>query len=244
MGNIISGKSIDDEEKCITPPIRRNSFDEKPFDEKPFDEKQIDEKQIDDHLERAMKRAAVESYRLPEIPGYNEGINGWDNDANNTINNWFDVCKEYRWRYQFILDRNYQFATRLNTTSIIFSSILSIFSGFKLWQNSIDFQNVSNIVMLISNTIIAGITSLSKRYIDDSRNEKMRNFIENMDQFIGIIHSQAMVAPIYRIQSSQFIQMNISNYTNMMTACPNLSLSEYILAKKKYKEYTDKIKIN
>jgi len=197
-------------------------------------------------MEMAQRAAAAQSYRLPEIfnDGINDQVNGWDSDANNTINNWFDVCKEYRWRYQFILDRNYYFANQLNSLSIIFSSVLSIFSGFKLWQNSLNFQTASNIVMLISNTVIAGITTLSKKYIDDSRNEKMRTFIENMDKFIGVIHSQAMVAPIYRMDSSQFIKSNISTYTDMMTTCPNLSLSEYILAKEKYKEYLEKMDQN
>jgi hypothetical protein len=191
--------------------------------------------------EEQRPRVLAETYRLPELPGHNEGINGWDEAANDTINNWFEVSKEYRWRYQFVLDRNYYFAAQLNSVSIIFSSFLSIFSGFKLWQTSSDFQNASNIVMLISNTFIAGITTLSKKYIDDSRNEKMRTFIESMDKFIGVIHSQAMVAPIYRIHSSEFIRTNISMYTDMMTTCPNLSLSEYTLAKKKYKEYITKI---
>jgi hypothetical protein len=50
-----------------------------------------------------------------------------------------------------------------------------------------------------------------------------------------------MVAPIYRMDSSQFIKSNISTYTDMMTTCPNLSLSEYILAKEKYKEYVEKM---
>jgi len=191
--------------------------------------------------EEQLPRAALESYRLPEMTGYNEGINGWDEAANETINNWFEVSKEYRWRYQFVLDRNYYFAAQLHSLSIIFSSFLSIFSGFKLWQTSTEFQNGSNIVMLISNTFIAGITTLSKKYVDDSRNEKMRTFIESMDKFIGVIHSQAMVAPIYRIHSSDFIKLNISTYTDMMTTCPNLSLAEYTLAKKKYKEYILKI---
>jgi hypothetical protein len=50
-----------------------------------------------------------------------------------------------------------------------------------------------------------------------------------------------MVAPIYRMNSSEFIKSNISTYTDMMTTCPNLSLNEYTLAKKKYKEYISKI---
>jgi len=186
-------------------------------------------------------RAIAETCKLPEMVGNNEGINGWDIAANDTINNWFEVSKEYRWRYQFVLDRNYYFSAQLHSLSIVFSSFLSIFSGFKLWQTSTDFQNASNIVMLISNTFIAGITALSKKYIDDSRNEKMRTFIESMDKFIGVIHSQAMVAPIYRIHSSEFIRLNISTYTDMMTACPNLSLSEYTLAKRKYKEFLSKM---
>ena len=41
-----------------------------------------------------------------------EDINGWDTNATRTINNWFDTCRLYRWRYQFILDRNYNFKNK------------------------------------------------------------------------------------------------------------------------------------
>jgi hypothetical protein len=96
--------------------------------------------------------------------------------------------------------------------------------------------------MLVSNSVIAGITTLSKKYIDDSRNEKIRNFVESMDKFIGNIHSQATVAPIYRMDSFTFIQNHIAYYTDLMTNCPNLTTSELALAKKKYRTYLENLK--
>jgi hypothetical protein len=181
------------------------------------------------------------SYRLPETPAFMNHDNGWDNNANETIQSWFNTCKEFRWRYQFILDRNYWLAGQLNTISIVSSSLLSIFSGFKLWTTQSDFQSASNIIMLISNSFVAGVTTLSKKYIDDSRNEKIRNFIESMDKFIGNLHAQVTVAPIYRMQSYTFIQQNIAEYTRLMTNCPNLSTSELLMAKEKYGNYLKNI---
>jgi len=180
------------------------------------------------------------SYRVPVFN--TETINGWDDDASKTIQNWFDTCKEYRWRYQYILDQNYKFAGQLNTISIVFSSLLSIFSGIKLWQQDNLFQNASNVVMLVSNTVIAGVTTLSKKYIDDSRNEKIRTFVENTDKFLGNIHAQVMVAPVYRTDSHHFIQTHIAYYTDLMTNCPNLSTTELTLAKKKYQIYLNNLK--
>jgi hypothetical protein len=189
-------------------------------------------------------RMVGSSYQIPRMHGYNDGINGWDTNANETIQNWFDTCKEYRWRYQFILDRNYWFAGQLNTVSIVFSSILSIFSGIKLWQKKDIFQDASNVVMLVSNSVIAGITTLSKKYIDDSRNEKIRVFVEKMDKFIGSIHAQVSVAPIYRIESYLFINQHTPDYTQLMTNCPNLTTTELDIAKRRYREYLEKMKVS
>ena len=185
------------------------------------------------------ERRAV-SYQVPHT--FQNNQNGWDKDANDTIQNWFDICKEYRWRYQYILDRNYFLAGQFSTISIVFSSLLSVFSGIKLWQQNTSFQNASTVVMLVSNTIIAGITTLSKKYIDDSRNEKIKTFVENMDKFLGNLHAQVMVAPVYRVDSNYFIQNHIAYYTDLMTNCPNLTTSELALAKKKYRTYLENLK--
>ena len=219
-------------------PERRNSFDERLKD---INQHDIEQAERAYRAQLQENRDPAVSYRLPQEPAQNYGINGWDDSANRTINNWYDTCRLYRWRYQFILDRNYNFASRLNTASVVFSSVLSIFSGFKLWKNDLSFQNASNIVMLISNTCIAGITTLSKKYIDDSRNEKIRNYIENIDKFIGIVHSQAMIAPNYRLHSHDFINSNIETYTQLMTTCPNMSIAEYALAKQEYQIFLEKM---
>ena len=164
-------------------------------------------------------------------------INGWDTDANKTIQNWFNCFKEYRWIYQYILDRNYKISTNLILLSVIGSSTLSVFSGFKMWISLTDFQNASNIIMLVSNIVIAGVTTMSKRYIDDSRNEKIRLFVEQCDKFIGIIYAQVSLAPIYRIPANIFFRDYCESYTNLMTSVPNLSIDEMELSKKNYLLY-------
>ena len=230
MGNYYSQEKL----QAPVPTRRRPSFDD-------IENNDLYERQYLENMnQEAQQQYPFNSSRLPIKTDTNE--NGWNHDANDTIDNWFQMCKEYRWRYQFILDENYRFAANLNTVSIIFSSILSIFSGIKLWQQYTVFENASNVVMLVSNSVIAGITTLSKKYIDDSRNEKIRNFVESMDKFIGNIHSQATVAPIYRMDSFTFIQQYTPEYTKLMTSCPNLSIKELTLAKEKYKVYLEKVK--
>ena len=97
-----------------------------------------------------------------------KNINGWDSDANITINNWYKIFKQQSFIYQFVLDKNREMADILAIISIISSALLGIFSGFKLWiDNDIIFQTVSNILLMLLNFLVALITASSKRYIDD-----------------------------------------------------------------------------
>jgi hypothetical protein len=68
---------------------------------------------------------------------------------------------------------------------------MGCFSAFKLWiQDDKTFQASTDIIMLFSNFLIAAITTSSKRYIDDNRNEKIRNYLEEVSRFLGNITSE------------------------------------------------------
>jgi hypothetical protein len=166
------------------------------------------------------------------------GIMGWDNDANKTIKNWFMLFKEYRYRYQFIYDRNMRRASILSVLSAISSTILGILSAFKLWQDeNSTFRVVSDITLMIFNFTIAVIIAISKRLLDDVKNEKIRKYIEEVDKFLGVISAQALKSPIYRMDAKMFFDENNSIYTKLFTDAPNLSLKELQLAKSKYAIY-------
>ena len=133
--------------------------------------------------------------------------NGWDNDAEKTINNWFNTFKKLSFIYQWVLDRNRKMSDRLATISVISSSALGIFSAFKLWiDNDALFQTVSNIILMFLNFGVALITSLSKRYVDDQKNESIRTYIEDVDSFLGEIAAQVLKMPIYRMNAEKFFK--------------------------------------
>jgi hypothetical protein len=171
-------------------------------------------------------------------PKSKEVINEWDDNANITLRNWYYAFKEISHSYQYILDRNYRISSKLSLASVVSSSALSIFAGIKLWiPDDKIFQSSSNIVMLVSNLVIAGITTMSKRYIDDNRNEKIRTYIEEIDKFMNLVYAQYCLSPVYRINAKEFFKSNNEKYTSLMISAPNLSISEMEMAKRNYKNY-------
>lgn len=164
--------------------------------------------------------------------------NGWDVSALKSLNNWYQSFKEQSYCYQYILDKNRKISTRLSLISIASSSILSIFAGFKLWNSSNEsYQSGSDVAMMISNFIVAAITTASKRYIDDQRNEQIRTHVENIDAFLGKIYAQVYIDAKYRINAKDFIKDNVDEYTNLMISAPNLSIQELTEAKKNYRKF-------
>lgn len=165
-------------------------------------------------------------------------VNDWDNDANSTLKNWYYAFEEMSHSYQYILDRNYKISSNLSMVSVVSSSLLSLFSGFKLWiQNDKVFQSTSDIIMMLSNLAVAGVTTMAKRYIDDNRNEKIRIYIEEVDKFMNLVYAEYCLKPVFRINAKQFFKDNNETYTKLMISAPNLSIKEMELAKEHYKTY-------
>jgi hypothetical protein len=122
--------------------------------------------------------------------------------------------------------------------SIVSSSTLGIFSGFKLWiQNDDTFKSSSDAIMLVSNFVIAAITTMSKRYIDDARNEKIKAYVTELDSFLGLICSQLTITPEYRMPAKKFYESYMKDYTKLMITMPNMSIKEMLKAKKQYNLY-------
>jgi len=170
----------------------------------------------------------------------NTGINGWDNEAIETVNNWRVLYKEHKYIYEWILERNQRISTNLNLISVISSSIMGCFSAFKLWiQDNRTFQATSDIIMLFSNFLIAAITTSSKRYIDDNRNEKIKIYVEEISKFLGNIGSELVKSPEYRQNANDFILSHQEIYLKLSTTKPVISLDELTKAKASYKIFLD-----
>jgi len=163
--------------------------------------------------------------------------NGWDNDANTTINNWYNLFKQQSYMYQWVLERNKKVSNNLILISIISSSVLGIFSSFKLWINTESFNTISNLVLMLSNFSVALITGYSKSYIDDKRNELIRIYIDEVDELLGEISAQVLKSPIYRVNAGEFFKDHNYKYTKLITYIPNISLYELTESKKEYEEY-------
>ena len=164
--------------------------------------------------------------------------NGWNENANLTIKNWYKTFRQQSFIYQWVLDRNRRIGDKLSIISVISSSLLGIFSGFKLWiHNDQVFQTTSDVVLMLLNFCVAIITAASKRYIDDVRNEEIRVYVENVDAFLGEIAAQVLKSPVYRMNASDFFNINNEKYTQLITKTPNLSINEINMSKKVYQSY-------
>ena len=184
------------------------------------------------------KKNRCKSSMMSSMTSKTHNENGWDENAIKTINNWYYTFKELSFVYQWVLDRNRKMSDRLATISIISSSALGIFSAFKLWiDNDALFQTVSNIIIMFLNFGVALITSLSKRYVDDQKNETIRTYIEDVDSFLGEIAAQVLKMPIYRMNAENFFKSNNDKYTKLISSTPNLSLTDMSQGKAKYKMY-------
>lgn len=171
-----------------------------------------------------------------------EILNNWNANNNQTVRNWFNILREYKFIYQSILDKNYKNSIKYNVASIIASSALGFFSAFKLWlQDEVLFQSVSNIIMLFSNFFIAALTHIATRFIDDKRNEKIRIYIESIDNLLGVITAQLSKNSNLRMDAIDFINENNDKYTDILTNKPNLSFDELTEGKLKYKRYQNEL---
>ena len=164
--------------------------------------------------------------------------NGWTPEDESMLNSWCETLKRTSFAYQYLIDKSYQISTRLSLISICSSSILSIFAGFKLWvQDNRVFQSTGDIVMLFSNFLIAAITTASKRYLDDQKNQKIKAYLEEADKFQAIVFTQMSMVPKYRMPAKDFFNKYKDIYTKIMTSMPNVSIKEITMAQQKYKEF-------
>ena len=93
--------------------------------------------------------------------------------------------------------------------------------------------------MLFSNFLIAAITTSSKRYIDDNRNEKIKIYVEEISKFLGNIGSELVKSPEYRQNADDFISSHQEIYLKLSTTKPVISLDELTKAKASYKIFLD-----
>ena len=181
---------------------------------------------------------AVSSGMIQQMYSRVSNVQGWDEDAVITVQNWRLLFKEYKYIYEWILERNHKISTNLNLISVVSSSMMGCFSAFKLWvQDDRTFQASSDIIMLFSNFLIAAITTSSKRYIDDNRNEKIRNYLEDVNKFLGTISAELIKSPEYRMQADEFIKSQQEIYAKLSTNKPNITISELTAAKNAYKNF-------
>ena len=163
---------------------------------------------------------------MNELPHQNNS-NGWDQEAGETINNWYLTFKQHSFVYQLVLDRNITISDYLIYFSIFSSFILGLFSGFKiLIGNDIIYQTLSNILFMFFNFGNAILMALSKNYTDVVKNEHLRNYINRVDDAIGELSSQIMISPEYRDNADHFIKINIEKYDKIFREAPNISLYE------------------
>ena len=190
-------------------------------------------------IQQRMAQNACTSSALIYNTGYTvTNVNGWDKNAVETVRNWRILFKENKYIYEWVLEKNYKISTNLNLISVVSSSVMGCFSAFKLWiQDDRTFQATSDIIMLFSNFLIAAITTSSKRYIDDNRNEKIRNYLEEVSRFLGNITSELIKTAEYRMNADKFIKTQQEIYSKLIINKPNITISELTAAKNAYNNF-------
>ena len=190
-------------------------------------------------IQQRMAQNASTSSALIDNTGYTvTDVNGWDKNAVETVRNWRILFKENKYIYEWVLEKNYKISTNLNLISVVSSSVMGCFSAFKLWiQDDKSFQATSDIIMLFSNFLIAAITTSSKRYIDDNRNEKIRNYLEEVSRFLGNITSELIKTAEYRMNADKFIKTQQEIYSKLIINKPNITISELTAAKNAYNNF-------
>ena len=192
-------------------------------------------------IQQRIAQNASTASALIDNTGYTvTDVNGWDKNAVETVRNWRILFKENKYIYEWVLEKNYKISTNLNLISVVSSSVMGCFSAFKLWiQDDKTFQATSDIIMLFSNFLIAAITTSSKRYIDDNRNEKIRNYLEEVSRFLGNITSELIKTAEYRMNADKFIKTQQEIYSKLIINKPNISISELTAAKNAYKNFEE-----
>jgi len=132
---------------------------------------------------------------------------------------------------------------RLAIASILTSSILGIFGGFKLWIPDPTFQTYSDIIFILTNFVVALITALSRRYGDDKRTDSIRKYVSEIDEFLGEISAQVLKSPVYRMNADDFFRENNDKYTKLIISAPNMTLDEISKSKNLYKEYSQEVEL-
>jgi len=188
---------------------------------------------------RPAQNVACTSSAIVYNTGYKvSNVNGWDENAVETVRNWRILFKENKYIYEWVLEKNHRISTNLNLISVISSSAMGCFSAFKLWvQDDRTFQATSDIIMLFSNFLIAAITTTSKRYIDDNRNEKIRNYLEEVSQFLGNITSELIKTAEYRMNADKFIRTQQEIYSKLLVNKPSITIGELTSAKNAYRDF-------
>ena len=188
--------------------------------------------------QRIVQNASTSSALIANTGYTVTDVNGWDKNAVETVRNWRILFKENKYIYEWVLEKNYKISTNLNLISVVSSSIMGCFSAFKLWiQDDKIFQASSDIIMLFSNFLIAAITTSSKRYIDDNRNEKIRNYLEEVSRFLGNITSELIKTAEYRMDADKFIKTQQEIYSKLIINKPNITISELTAAKNAYNNF-------
>lgn len=171
-------------------------------------------------------------------------LNNSKNITNEIINNWYILFQKYKFYYQLILDKNAKFFNYLTLLSIFLTTILGLFSAFKMSVNTndnpsvnINFQKSGTAVSMVIEFIIAFIIAYSKRYNNSDRIRHIEQYIFNLNIFIGEIHAQLLNYNLYKNNNNKFIKLHINKYTKLIIKKPILSISETEYCEKEYKKH-------
>lgn len=165
--------------------------------------------------------------------------NNWNDESENIVNDWYRMLKQQSFIYQKILDYNIYISNIILIFIVILSSFLGFLSTFKIYFKTAEFEFTSDIILIISHTIIVILISISKIYNDETTNEKYRNHISELDELKAELSSQLLLSREDRQNKTEFFIKYSTYYNRLITKSPNLSIKEINYAKSIYLEYVN-----
>ena len=139
-------------------------------------------------------------------------IKTWDVETIKIIDSWLLKIAKLKIIYNYIADKSNKTSDRINLISTISSFILGLLSAFKLAFKDDIFSIVSDVILMIFNFSIAITAITAKKYLDNSRTDNIKIYLENLNDF----EKDLKYNKIYQhINGKDFIRANMQKFNDL-----------------------------
>ena len=162
-------------------------------------------------------------------------VKQWDRATLKVMKIWLSKIIKLKIIYKYIYEKSIKTSDRINLISTISSFVLGLLSAFKLAFKDDVFSIVSDVISIIFNFIIAITSVTAKKYLDNSRIDNIRVYLDDLNNFEKDLKHNINYQ---QINGEDFIEANLTKFNELVIDNrPEISLSEKNEAIKYHKKY-------